>query len=443
MRYYVVLRAFDLPNSSVRWAIDPQPTDGKILLINGSKLFREDTPWSHTFTEVGDLVTGAPGMLRISPSGSKAVAVALDGGGMWVFNPASGAITRTISQSGYFFYDAEWIDDNKVAATVGVTGEGPVVRLYDLAASQEKNLVRNIGAASGGVTIDSVGRLYTGNGYSSDGGDETGLIKAYERAAWEAAWNTNSPIDFEAAGLPVVNLLSGAYLGFDRYDNLYVGGGDVFGSAPDSNYAAVVYRAALDAVFAGGGMTTEKQPLDPDPQQNMAWSPNANRLTGELVLTAYESPKCYSCLLADDTLLASGEREVLFLTNLHLGDTPDAFPGTAYVGMSIGLTVPLPALDTFDGDFFVRINAREVENWGGTIGHKVTFGGIELVRFADPANAAGPNDRYSARVPRATYEAILAAGSTATLRVDVHLIRGGGSDDFILVTYGYRVTPRC
>ncbi len=168
-----------------------------------------------------------------------------------------------------------------------------------------------------------------------------GLIKAYDRAAWEEAWNTGAPIDFEAAGLPVVNLLSGAYLGFDRYNNLYVGGGDVFGSAPDSNYAAVVYRASLDDVFAGGGM-----------------------------------------------------------------------------------------------------NAREVETWGGTRGHKVTFGGIELDRFEDPGNAAGPNERYLGQVPRATYLTILAAGSTATLRVEVNLIGGGGSDDFILEAYGYRVTPR-
>jgi len=59
-----------------------------------------------------------------------------------------------------------------------------------------------------------------------------------------------SAINFESSGTLVANLLSAAFLGFDKQGNLYVGGGD-FATGADRGYSdreQVCYRTSLPEV---------------------------------------------------------------------------------------------------------------------------------------------------------------------------------------------------
>jgi len=51
----------------------------------------------------------------------------------------------------------------------------------------------------------------------------TGTIKAFSKSEWMAPLSESSVINFESSGTLVANLLSAAFLGFDKQGNLWWG----------------------------------------------------------------------------------------------------------------------------------------------------------------------------------------------------------------------------
>ena len=118
-------------------------------------------------------------------------------------------------------------------------------------------LVTNIGGYSAGITFDTAGNLYAGNGFDAAGPSDTGWIKAFPFSAWAPALTGGPPADFEASGTLIADLLSASTLGFDAEGNLHVGGGDLYGGSDDNDYAGLVRSTSVAAALSGGG------PADP------------------------------------------------------------------------------------------------------------------------------------------------------------------------------------
>src|SRR6185503_10762075 len=146
-------------------------------------------------------------------------------------------------------FSGEWIDNRYLA--VANSASGSTVQVLDTATSSVTTVINNIGGASGGVAFDAAGNMYTGNAFDfAAGGSDVGWIKAFSSAAWHNALNTNAPINFETSGTPVADLLTAFPIGFDTTGNMFVGGGDLFGTSGDFGYAALVDASAVASALA-------------------------------------------------------------------------------------------------------------------------------------------------------------------------------------------------
>lgn len=446
--HYVLIESFSLPSDHA--IFDTLPDSGRLLAYDGTNLLQETFALSREFRVVASVDLGSPGMLRVSPNGTMAFAIQSNGKKFVVFDPKTGNITHTFDAVNRFYFDGEWTNDGLIAITEAGADEGPLVRIFNISDGTNRVVVNNIGAASGGVTFSSEDRLYAGNGFSDNADDETGEVKVFESAEWRSS---SSPIDFEAmgSGTLVANLLSGAFMGFDRFHNLYIGGGDVFSSAQDFDYAAVVLRSTLDSIINMGSSHVNPnsprvpdqpqglwQRVDPDMSQNQSWVANANRLTGEFLITPFETNLCYSYLLAQITR-ANVVKQVEFQANFHLGDTPSAFPNAPFCGSMLSIGFPLPDPAKFTGDFTLLIKASQIETWLNSKGHQIRLGGNLLPeRLKDIGNQNEP-DEFEFVIARSTYESIYTSQNPHRLAIEVEPVCGGGSDDFILTSFGYRI----
>lgn len=92
------------------------------------------------------------------------------------------------------------------------------------------DVITGIDGYSAGVCLDDDGNLYTGNGYTNSGLDETGLIKRFALSALPQDWS---------AGFSVGDALSAGTLIWGGNGMLLVGGGDSFGSGEADYFAAI------------------------------------------------------------------------------------------------------------------------------------------------------------------------------------------------------------
>ncbi|MGB0715784.1 MAG: YncE family protein [Phycisphaerae bacterium] len=245
---YAEIRTFMLPAS---WngtgdnddnvQFEPLP-DGRLLILNGSEVSVETGVQSGTFSSLGTVGGGfAPtfgaSFLVVSPDGTRAAAGTNGEGSIVVFDTIDPSNVDVFVAADF---DAIWLD-NQYLAISNFNG----VEVLDTNDGSVLSLITNVGGASAGITIDSSGRLFTGNGFDfNPGGSETGSVKAFERTLWEPVLSGGASIDFESQGTEVVDLLGAASLGFDSTGNLFVGGGDFFGGSGDFGYAAFVDHVA-------------------------------------------------------------------------------------------------------------------------------------------------------------------------------------------------------
>ncbi len=271
--------------------------DGRMIVLAGTDVYVEDAIRSRTSSLLGTLENAnipafGGAFLRVSPDGA-VVAVGNNGFGpgaeVGIFEPS--AIDGLISVTWYEVqhFEAAWYDNHTLLLTAGF--DGTVVSALDISdpdAPTNTTVINNIGGASAGVALDADGNLYTGNGFQFAGPSETGWIKSFAHADWTEALASDTPIDFEASGILVADLLSASALGFDAEGNLHVGGGD-FGTG-DLDYAGLVRAAAVDEALAGGDPADPEDPqevrrLDPDEQfDGNFYDVNFNALTCELFI---------------------------------------------------------------------------------------------------------------------------------------------------------------
>ncbi len=280
--------------------------DGRLISVTGNEVYLESAVGSRTFDSVATFDTSVatsvdPAFIRVSPSGGtiavgmgygKPIAVfgasdlGTPGSPVVLTNAASGGSTKYFSLA---HYDAEWADDSTLAINAGdyVSSSASLLDVgSDPASPQVAVVVGNIPGASGGITFDSDGALYTGIGYGTD----TGLIRRFSAADIASALSTGTPLDFSTNGLEVVQALSAASLGFDMYGDFYVGGGNWLGGG-QQGYFALLDANALDDIIAGNPFTAADY-LDPskwakfDPEGSgtvSSYMVNYNDTTGELM----------------------------------------------------------------------------------------------------------------------------------------------------------------
>lgn len=380
---------------------------------------------------------GVPTFARLSPGGTRLAVGNYERSLIYVmpFLPSGGIGVVTMAATSF---DAEWVDGRRLLVTnQGGDGVGPpsVVSLVDVVSRASINVVENIDGASAGVTINAAGTIFTGDGFGADP-TETGQIKAFRRAAWEAAVANRTPIDFETAGAEVANLLSCYPLGFDGEGNLYVGGGN--GGDGDEGYAAVVSRVGVRAALNGGPPVRPDTPgllqkLDPDPANPANfWYVTANPVRREVYLLDYGQA---AVRVYRQHTLAS-----LVAANVHVGDTAAAFPAYRFVGMEYRTPVPIPSPAGFTGPLVLRLETEEVQTLGGAR-HAVSLNGVEVGRVTD-GGFEDVDEAFEFLIPRAQVDAIVAIANPAELSVRVDGSVGTGmADDFVVRRVGTIVVP--
>lgn len=243
---YTPVGSFALPSGP--WDLLP---DGRILQLRGNDVFRQDALNASTYTRVGGFAPGSfpnfgsgpsPAFLRVSPDGAR-LAVGNNqfnaNNAVLVGNLAdlSTSANLPVSSLAAPNFDAAWDGNGRLYVTGGDASTfASVLTRVDIdppAGPTSTRVITGIGNGSGGVTVRN-GTLYTGVGFSF--GTNTGEVRAFDAATLAAA---NSPVAF-STGTFTADILSGASLGFDRFGNLLIGGGDAFSSSPDFGYAAVV-----------------------------------------------------------------------------------------------------------------------------------------------------------------------------------------------------------
>jgi len=274
---YQYLHAFNLPAGA---SVFDVLNDGRLILLVGADVHVEAAAGSHDFAQAGtlpaaDFPSFGAAFIRLSPNGSR-IAVGNNGGSS--FSNYQVGIFDADTLAGVWFvaghFDAEWIDNSRLALTAGDFVNPSVVTVLDTTSPNPLvpvniTIVDNIGGASGGIAFDSEGNLYTGNGFQTSGPSGTGAVMAFPRASWMGALGGGPPLDFETDGVLIVDVLSASPLAFDGNGNLIVGGGD-FSSGTDYDFVALIRASAVTDALNGGGAVDPVNPaelwrLDPDP----------------------------------------------------------------------------------------------------------------------------------------------------------------------------------
>ncbi|MHC4977236.1 MAG: hypothetical protein ACYTF7_11635 [Planctomycetota bacterium] len=280
-------------------------SDGRLIAVTGLDVFLETSAGSGTFQLAATLESTTfggstdPGFLRVSPDGSK---IALGGGfskPLMVIDtsivtgggsPVLNSFNTSVYNVGHT--SAAWTHDSAgLAIGNGDFGSPAYVDLLDItsstAAPSITRLVDGVQGASGGVAFDASGNLYVGNGYANGSGSDTGAIHMFTAGMLGGG----TPLDYEGDGLFVTDMLSANDLTFDLAGNMFVGGGDLFGSG-DGGYAGIINNDTLEALIdgtLGSPIDTsdllQVRKLDPDGSSSAFYNVIFNEATGELILS--------------------------------------------------------------------------------------------------------------------------------------------------------------
>jgi len=255
---YSMMEVFELPVGSS--AMDTLP-DGRIVTLVDADVFLEDAPGARTFSNVGtlplaDIASFGAAFVAVSPDGTR-IAVGNNGGASFV-DFRVGVFDFPSLTGGWIAADhfvAAWVDHQRLLVAVSDFTNGSSVAMLDAGDVDPANwtfttVITNIGGASGGVALDGSGNLYTANGFASLGPSGTGDIRVFFSSDWMQVLSGGLALDFEAVGVPVVDILSGSPLVFDGEGNLLVGGGD---TAPDDDAVAIIRASAVADALAGMG----------------------------------------------------------------------------------------------------------------------------------------------------------------------------------------------
>ena len=284
---------FDLPSGAGPF---DAMRDGRLITLVGDELFAETAVGSRSFDSIGRLEGGdfsdfGPAFVEVSPDGTR---VAIGNGGGAGFDHYQVGVFDLGDLSGDWFnvnhFSAAWFDDRSLALAAGVFGSPAFVTMLDITGDPENPtnplLIDGVGGASGGIAFDAEGRLFTGNGFQTQGPSTTGTLKSFDATDWMAAWRGGDAVDFETSGSLIAELLSAGSLGFDSEGHLHVGGGDF--DEGDFDYGALIRASAIVDALGGRGPVDRDDPdrvrrFDPDGADDFNfYSLGYNAFTGEL-----------------------------------------------------------------------------------------------------------------------------------------------------------------
>lgn len=221
--------------------------DGRMYVVSGNMVLRQDTVNGSTFQQVAQLPAGSinsfgASFIRFSPDGHKlaigdgnfsssASVYVIDADSLAAAPPSTGSasVLTTITTPNF---DAVW----NTSAELFISGARssdfvPVVNRVNISSpsASVSTVITNTGLASGGVAIRS-GQLYVGSGFLP-----TGEVRRFD----VASLSVSSALPFTSGAL-VGSFLSASPLAFDNLGNLLAGGGDTFSGTSDTGYAAII-----------------------------------------------------------------------------------------------------------------------------------------------------------------------------------------------------------
>jgi hypothetical protein len=256
---YQPVGSFTLPadlNPSSTGALYAALPTGSLLVLDDSQVLAESGVGTGSFNAAGTLPASftpnyGPSFLTVAPGGGLAAA-GDNSGHVAVLSPTSPATATVYSlPNGAYDFDARFASNNQLAIS-----DSNGVDLLNTSSGTFTNILDDVGGAaggaSGGIAFDAAGNLYTADGfyYGTTGYNETGLIKEFSKASWQAALASNTPLDFETDGTPIAQLLSASSIGFDNSGNFFVGGADSYGTTGDYGYDVLVSAGDIAAAIA-------------------------------------------------------------------------------------------------------------------------------------------------------------------------------------------------
>lgn len=286
--YSFLTAATAFPAATSRF-VDGYWLAGRLLAAHGKKLFLQETFGLSDFAVVATLDANMdPSFVKVSPDGEW-IAIGVGHGQPLHVAPASLLSTATppnlsthpaVSSFSANYYDAVFRDSRHLFINGG-WGSGSGIYVLDTQAGPGAAILPlfdDIPGASAGLAFDHDGNLITGVGW---GATRTGELRIVPAALIDAALAGETVISYEDDGLLLAHhVLSAAHLAVDAEGNLFVGGGDVFGSTGEFGYAALISSEVLGRVLDGG------PPLDPDDDHELvriAPDPCANDDTVSIV----------------------------------------------------------------------------------------------------------------------------------------------------------------
>lgn len=301
---YALVGTVDLPVGAGPFTVTP---DGRIITLVADELFVESGVGSGVFSSLGvlpgaDIPFFGAAFIAVSPDGSR-VAVGDNGGSSYVDYRVGvfelSALTGVWFSANHFL--GVWIDNTHILLAASDFTNGSAVTVLDTNSVDPNDptnpvVVENIGGASGGIAFDVGGNLFVGNGFTSIGPSDTGVIKAFDATDWQAALSGDPALDFEVQGTLIIDILNATPLGFDHEGNLFTGGG----SATDSDFLAIVRASAVVAALGGGGAvdpadSSSVRRLDPISDDVGSWYDGAfNPISRTLYLRNYGDRRLYA-----------------------------------------------------------------------------------------------------------------------------------------------------
>lgn len=277
--------------------------DGRLVGLSGDSVLVETSPRSGQFSVAGMFDAGlineyGASFLSVSPDGTRFIVGDGNFGGAHVYEVAINDLNGGPISYRSFAHEnfaAAWYDNDRLAISAAnpntFLGEVSVLEL----STGSSTPVLSLDGASGGLTFDLLGNLYTGNGYDFlPGGSETGDIRAFLAGdIADVLSGQHGALDFASSGQSIGRVLSASNLGFDAGGHLFVGGGDFDRGALD--YFALAdgsaVRRALDGLGAlnGADLFTD----DPDAEPFSFYTAVFNDTTGEWLVASGSSLTLY------------------------------------------------------------------------------------------------------------------------------------------------------
>lgn len=274
---------------------------GRMVVLTGNQLLRQDSVNSSTFTTIGSIPSGfvdgfsGASFIRFSPDGTRlAIGNGVFGAGasVGVIDLSTlGGSPSPLASVAMDNYTGTWVD-NSTLLVAGGGAVGTITSTINSNTLTGRTIINGVDGASGGVAYTGT-HILAANGF--DFGPGTGSNSGEIRAIpFATAMSSSTPINFETGMTPIAHVLSGSPLEFDPFGNLLVGGGDVFGTSGDFGYAGIVDGDALTAALNAGVpasplLASSLNLLPPGVPINASTALRFNTFTNELIFTYYDN----------------------------------------------------------------------------------------------------------------------------------------------------------